>query len=228
MLEQPTNPNLNSFFLFMYHKTIFKPYYKFGNEADVNILNFDLLSCRVASLCKDYCGVLNEETIRLNFVLVYELLDEVLVSLSHSLTPPHHHILTYTTHLLHLSLSPLTPTPLLSSPLTPTPLLSSPLTLFSPHSLPPSLPSPQDFGYPQGTSTETLKSYVCNQPCDITYEQKLSPLKQSQPGKTLPSHAANKPIATSLESMVWACPCDCHCTNHSLFPYPLTHIPFIP
>jgi len=95
----------------------------------------ELLS-RIASLCKDYCGILNEEAIRLNFVLVYELLDEVL-----------------------------------------------------------------DFGYPQGTSTEVLKSYVCNQPCEITYEQKPSVLKQAQPGKTLPSHAANKPIATSLESM---------------------------
>lgn len=161
-------------------------------------------------MCKDYCGVLNEETIRLNFVLVYELLDEVLVSLSHSLTPSHSHC--------HFTTS--------SHP----PLHNIPPSLvtisFSPHSLlPPSLPSPQDFGYPQGTSTETLKSYVCNQPCDITYEQKLSPLKQSQPGKTLPSHAANKPIATSLESMVCVRPWDCHCTNPSLFPYPFTHLP---
>ena len=35
---------------------------------------------RIAGLCKDYCGLLNEESIRLNFVLVYELLDEVMVS----------------------------------------------------------------------------------------------------------------------------------------------------
>jgi AP-4 complex subunit mu-1 len=34
---------------------------------------------RIAQLCKDYCGVLNEESLRLNFVLVYELLDETLV-----------------------------------------------------------------------------------------------------------------------------------------------------
>lgn len=34
----------------------------------------------MAQLCKDYCGVLNEESLRLNFILVYELLDEVLVS----------------------------------------------------------------------------------------------------------------------------------------------------
>ncbi|XP_035682008.1 AP-4 complex subunit mu-1-like [Branchiostoma floridae] len=33
---------------------------------------------RVASLCKDYCGVLSEEAIRLNFPLVYEILDEVI------------------------------------------------------------------------------------------------------------------------------------------------------
>eukprot|EP00058_Branchiostoma_floridae_P025175 XP_002610665.1 hypothetical protein BRAFLDRAFT_117900 [Branchiostoma floridae] len=32
----------------------------------------------VASLCKDYCGVLSEEAIRLNFPLVYEILDEVI------------------------------------------------------------------------------------------------------------------------------------------------------
>ena len=35
--------------------------------------------CRISQLCKDYCGVLNEESLRLNFVLVYELLDEVMV-----------------------------------------------------------------------------------------------------------------------------------------------------
>ena len=39
---------------------------------------------RIAGLCKDYCGILTEEAIRLNFALIYELLDEVLVSLSHT------------------------------------------------------------------------------------------------------------------------------------------------
>lgn len=43
--------------------------------------------CRVAGLCKDYCGVLNEEAIRLNFVLIYELLDEVMVSECTTHTP---------------------------------------------------------------------------------------------------------------------------------------------
>jgi len=33
---------------------------------------------RVSDLCKDYCGVLNEESIKCNFALIYELLDEVL------------------------------------------------------------------------------------------------------------------------------------------------------
>ena len=60
------------------------------------------------------------------------------------------------------------------------------------------LAPPQDFGYPQATSTEVLKSYISNQPCNVTYDKPL----QRQPGKTLPSHAANKPIATSVESMV--------------------------
>eukprot|EP00051_Salpingoeca_urceolata_P009630 m.116976 g.116976 ORF g.116976 m.116976 type:complete len:187 (-) comp16390_c0_seq11:2613-3173(-) len=36
------------------------------------------LLVRIAALCKDYCGTLSEETIRRNFVLVYELLDEVI------------------------------------------------------------------------------------------------------------------------------------------------------
>ena len=40
-------------------------------------------SVRIAGVCKDYCGLLNEEAIRLNFSLIYELLDEVLVSFLH-------------------------------------------------------------------------------------------------------------------------------------------------
>lgn len=37
---------------------------------------------RVARVIKDYLGVLNEDSLRKNFVLVYELLDEVIVSIS--------------------------------------------------------------------------------------------------------------------------------------------------
>ena len=40
-------------------------------------LVFEMMN-RFTVLLKDYCGVLNEESLRLNFVLVYELLDEVL------------------------------------------------------------------------------------------------------------------------------------------------------
>ncbi|CAN0088228.1 unnamed protein product, partial [Hapterophycus canaliculatus] len=54
---------------------------------------------RLAKVFKDYCGVLSEEAIRKNFILVYELLDETL-----------------------------------------------------------------DYGYPQGTSTETLRNHVRNEP----------------------------------------------------------------
>lgn len=35
---------------------------------------------RIARVIKDYVGVLNEDSIRKNFVLVYELLDEAIVS----------------------------------------------------------------------------------------------------------------------------------------------------
>jgi AP-4 complex subunit mu-1 len=36
---------------------------------------------RVTQLIKDYCGILTEEAIRKNFVLIYEILDEILVRL---------------------------------------------------------------------------------------------------------------------------------------------------
>jgi hypothetical protein len=36
---------------------------------------------RIARVIKDYLGVLNEDSFRKNFVLVYELLDEVIVSM---------------------------------------------------------------------------------------------------------------------------------------------------
>lgn len=34
---------------------------------------------RLAKVFKDYCGVLTEEAIRKNFILIYELLDEMIV-----------------------------------------------------------------------------------------------------------------------------------------------------
>merc|ERR1719440_273880 len=37
----------------------------------------ELLS-KIAKVIKDFCGVLNEESIRKNFILIYELLDEML------------------------------------------------------------------------------------------------------------------------------------------------------
>lgn len=36
---------------------------------------------RIARVIKDYLGVLNEDSLRKNFVLVYELLDEAIVSI---------------------------------------------------------------------------------------------------------------------------------------------------
>ena len=38
---------------------------------------------RIARVTKDYLGVLNEDSLRKNFILVYELLDEVIVSAIH-------------------------------------------------------------------------------------------------------------------------------------------------
>lgn len=35
---------------------------------------------RLAALVKDYCGTLSEKSVQMNFALIYELLDEVVVS----------------------------------------------------------------------------------------------------------------------------------------------------
>lgn len=45
-----------------------------------------------------------------------------------------------------------------------------------------------------------IKSYICHTPCPVTYEARSS-MSRMNSSNTLPSHAANKPIATSLESM---------------------------
>lgn len=54
----------------------------FAATTRVNVspsLVLELLQ-RIARVIKDYLGVLNEDSLRKNFVLVYELLDEVIVS----------------------------------------------------------------------------------------------------------------------------------------------------
>jgi len=88
---------------------------------------------RLTKIFKDYCGVLNEESIRKNFVLIYELLDEIM-----------------------------------------------------------------DFGYPQGTSTELLKSYIFNEPQVVSQSKGMGSFKMSD-RKTVPSTAVNKPISWNNE-----------------------------
>ena len=44
---------------------------------DLSLFTFQLLS-KIAKVFKDYCGTLSEESIRKNFILLYELLDELL------------------------------------------------------------------------------------------------------------------------------------------------------
>ena len=90
---------------------------------------------RTSQVFKDYCGVLSEEAIRKNFVLVYELLDEMF-----------------------------------------------------------------DFGFPQETTTENLKSFIFNEP-ELTEESNLNNFlpewfnKIPISGKTRSSKNSNKPIA---------------------------------
>ncbi|URE48813.1 Adaptor complexes medium subunit family [Musa troglodytarum] len=87
---------------------------------------------RIARVTKDYLGVLNEDSLRKNFVLVYELLDEVI-----------------------------------------------------------------DFGYPQTTSTEVLKSYVFNEPIviDSARVPPLGPASMFMQGtKKMPGTAITKSV----------------------------------
>jgi AP-4 complex subunit mu-1 len=85
---------------------------------------------RMAKVFKDYCGVLNEEAIRKNFILVYELVDEMM-----------------------------------------------------------------DFGYPQITSTEMLKSCIHNEAQLVTTPSMASSLMNNiTSSRTKSSAAANMPI----------------------------------
>jgi len=52
-------------------------YFVFAARSNVSpALSVELLD-RIAAVIKDYCGVLTEEAIRKNFMLVYELVDEI-------------------------------------------------------------------------------------------------------------------------------------------------------
>ncbi|XP_066344604.1 AP-4 complex subunit mu-like, partial [Miscanthus floridulus] len=90
---------------------------------------------RIARVTKDYLGVLNEDSLRKNFILVYELLDEVI-----------------------------------------------------------------DFGYPQTTSTEVLKSYIFNEPIMVD-AGRLPPLGPAamfmQGTKCMPGTAVTKYVVAT-------------------------------
>eukprot|EP00252_Welwitschia_mirabilis_P006017 TRINITY_DN1667_c0_g1_i1.p1 TRINITY_DN1667_c0_g1~~TRINITY_DN1667_c0_g1_i1.p1 ORF type:complete len:452 (+),score=101.26 TRINITY_DN1667_c0_g1_i1:151-1506(+) len=90
---------------------------------------------RIARVIKDYLGILNEDSLRKNFVLVYELLDEMI-----------------------------------------------------------------DFGYPQTTSTEVLKSYIFNEPIvvDAGRMPTLSPATIFMQGsKRMPGTAVTKSVVAT-------------------------------
>jgi AP-4 complex subunit mu-1 len=86
---------------------------------------------KAAKVFKDFCGVLNEESVRKNFVLVYELLDEMV-----------------------------------------------------------------DFGYPQTTNTEHLKSCIHNEAVVIEQPKAGLNLPQWNP-RTVPSNAVHRPVGAT-------------------------------
>jgi AP-4 complex subunit mu-1 len=53
-------------------------YFVFTNKVNISPSYIIELLTRITKVFKDYCGVLSEESIRTNFVLLYELLDEML------------------------------------------------------------------------------------------------------------------------------------------------------
>lgn len=93
------------------------------------LLGLEMLN-RISKLLKDYLGVFSEETVRLNFTLIYELLDEVV-----------------------------------------------------------------DWGFPQATTTDSLKAYVFNEPVTIKKEESLKLDLSAFTNKTTSSSSADKPIA---------------------------------
>lgn len=98
------------------------------NENVSPSLVVELLN-KMAKVFKDYCGVLNEESIRKNFILIYEILDEMI-----------------------------------------------------------------DFGYPQTTSTEQLKSCIHNEAILVEAPKGLGlGLPQLNP-RTVPSNAVHRPV----------------------------------
>ena len=90
------------------------------------------LLSKIAKIFKDYCGTLSEEAIRKNFILLYELLDEML-----------------------------------------------------------------DYGYPQVTSTENLKSFVYNEPIVVTPVPNTGQMVNP---KTAAASAVNKSVINSVNS----------------------------
>lgn len=93
----------------------------------------ELLS-KMATVVKDFCGVLSEESVRKNFVLVYELVDEMV-----------------------------------------------------------------DFGYPQTTNTEHLKSCVHNEAAVVEQAKPGLSLRQWNP-RTVPSNAVHRPVGPTQNS----------------------------
>jgi AP-4 complex subunit mu-1 len=89
---------------------------------------------RVSKVIKDFCGVLTEEAIRKNFVLIYEILDESL-----------------------------------------------------------------DFGYPQLTSTELIKSFIVNEPVAVESAKALPFRPSIFTQNTISSVAVQRPIQTKAK-----------------------------
>jgi hypothetical protein len=127
---------------------------------------------RLARVFKDYCGVLTEEALRKNFILIYELLDEMIVRRGAPAEGPRY-----------------APRRVDALSRAARALATGPPA--SPCHRPP--PAPQDYGYPQSTSTEQLKLYVHNEPIAVEAAKTGGVLAANK--KTISSAAVQKPIS---------------------------------
>lgn len=53
-------------------------YFVFTSRCNVSPATYVQCLIRIANLIRDFCGVLTEESVRQNFILVYEILDEII------------------------------------------------------------------------------------------------------------------------------------------------------
>ena len=53
-------------------------YFVITTRTNISAATYIQFLTRIANLIRDFCGTLNEESVRQNFTLIYEILDEII------------------------------------------------------------------------------------------------------------------------------------------------------